>query len=153
MSHHFSFLFSLFLIIKIPALQFPHFVYQQSFFALQFTRRNDLSCWIFLFIIADDGVSSVSISLCSFRFFLLSCSTASRLCWFAIRRNRFQNPTTHALRVVAVVVAACCTCSSPPLPLSTTSLLRIVLSALLLFSQCHRCGETGDPSGTWSRSS
>lgn len=49
--------------------------------------------------------------------------------------NRFQNPTTHAL-LAAAAAAACCTFSSSPPPHCP--------AYLLLSSQCHRCGGTGD---------
>lgn len=92
---------SLFSIINTPALQFPHFVYQQSSSALQFAQRSDLpSCLdISLYYRRRRCLLRLSISLCSSRFFLLPCSTASRpplVHYPAARCNRFQNPTTHA---------------------------------------------------------
>jgi len=61
------------------------------------------------------------------RFLSLYHSTSSLAHYPAARCNRFENPTTHALRVVA---AACCTSSSSSCLPS-------------LFSQCHHCGGTG----------
>lgn len=105
--------------IKIPSL--TEVTHCTRSLASSFIRRIDKMIYFFR------KCSSLSLSTTMFFLSLSLYHSTSSLAHPAARCNRFQNPTTHALRVVAT---ACCTSSSSSCLPS-------------LSSQCHRCGETG----------